>query len=95
MVDYDSENLKAGAAFHFRLKPEKTLESTELLLATNYSTGTTVYQGDNRFSLRDIQFFQHRIELRNRDDFLFGPMPPTRMPATATTRTSLPYAFRI
>ncbi|MDN3635619.1 TonB-dependent receptor [Neolewinella lacunae] len=69
LVDYDSKNLKLGAAFHFRLQPEKTLESTELLLTTNYSTGTTVYQGDNRFSLRDIQFFQHRIELRNRDNF--------------------------
>ncbi len=69
LVDYDSENLKAGAAVHFRLSPAKTLESTELLVATNYSTGTTVYQGDNRFSLRNIQFFQHRLELRNRDDF--------------------------
>ena len=69
LVDYDSENLKAGLALHFRLNPAKTLESTELLLASNYSTGTTVYQGDNRFSLRNIQFFQHRVELRNRDDF--------------------------
>ena len=69
LVDYDSENLKAGVAVHFRLQPDKTLESTELLLASNYSTGTTVYQGDNRFSLKGIQFFQHRIELRNRDDF--------------------------
>ena len=69
LVDYDSENLKAGVAFHFRLKPERGLESTELLLTSNYSTGTTVYQGDNRFSLRDIQFFQHRVELRNRNNF--------------------------
>lgn len=69
LVDYDSENLKVGAALHFRLNPAKTLESTELLLASNYSTGTTVYQGDNRFSLKDIQFFQHRIELRNRNNF--------------------------
>jgi outer membrane receptor protein involved in Fe transport len=69
LVDYDSENLKAGLAVHFRLNPEKSLESTELLLASNYSTGTTVYQGDNRFSLKGIQFYQHRIELRNRDNF--------------------------
>jgi outer membrane receptor protein involved in Fe transport len=69
LVDYDSENLKAGVAFHFRLNPEKTLESTELMVASNYSTGTTVYQGDNRFSLRNIQFYQHRLELRNRDNF--------------------------
>lgn len=69
LVDYDSENIKVGLALHFRLNPAKTLESTELLVASNYSTGTTVYQGDNRFSLKDIQFFQHRLELRNRDNF--------------------------
>ncbi len=69
LVDYDSENIKIGAALHFRLSPDKSLESTELLLASNYSTGTTVYQGDNRFSLKGIQFYQHRIELRNRDNF--------------------------
>ena len=69
LVDYDSENLKVGAAVHFRLNPERTLESAELLLASNYSTGTTVYQGDNRFSLKNIQFFQHRIELRKRDNY--------------------------
>ncbi|WP_116125356.1 TonB-dependent receptor domain-containing protein [Lewinella sp. IMCC34183] len=69
LVDYDSENLKAGVAFHFRLNPERSLESTELLIGSNYSTGTTVYQGDNRYSLKGIQFFQHKLELRNRDNF--------------------------
>jgi iron complex outermembrane recepter protein len=69
LVDYDSENLKVGGAFHWRLKPELDLESPTLILATNYSTGTTVYQGDNRFSLRDIQFFQHRIELKKQDKY--------------------------
>ncbi|MCP9236707.1 TonB-dependent receptor domain-containing protein [Lewinella sp. JB7] len=69
LVDYDSENLKASVAVHFRLNPERTLESTELLIGSNYSTGTTVYQGDNRFSLKDIRFFQHKVELRNRDNF--------------------------
>ncbi|MGB3800878.1 MAG: TonB-dependent receptor [Lewinella sp.] len=69
LVDYDSENLKAGVAVHFRLNPERSLESTELLISSNYSTGTTVYQGDNRFSLKDIRFYQHKVELRNRDNF--------------------------
>lgn len=69
LVDYDTENIKASAAIHFRLNPERTLASSELIVASNYSTGTTVFQGDNRFSLRDIQFFQHRLELRKRDDY--------------------------
>ena len=30
---------------------------TELIYGTNYNTGTTVYQGDNRFSLKNIQFW--------------------------------------
>lgn len=69
LVDYDSRNLKAGAAFHFRLAPSKTFESPELILSSNFSTGTTVYQGDNRYSLRDIKFFQHRVELMKRDRY--------------------------
>ncbi|MEL7222135.1 MAG: TonB-dependent receptor, partial [Bacteroidota bacterium] len=69
VVDYDSDNLKLGAAVHFRLKPEMDLGSPTLILASNYSTGTTVYQGDNRFSLRDIQFYQHRLELKKHDTY--------------------------
>lgn len=69
VVNYNSENLKAATAFHFRLNPSKDLNSPELVLGTNYSTGTTVYQGDNRYSLRDIQFFQHKIELRQNEKY--------------------------
>jgi outer membrane receptor protein involved in Fe transport len=69
LVDYDSDNMKVGLALHYRLKPEQNLNSPELILASNFSQGTTVYQGDNRFSLRNIQFFQHRIELKKQDDY--------------------------
>lgn len=71
LVDYDSDNTKLGAAFHFRLDPKKDLQSPELIAASNFSTGTTVYQGDNRFSLRDIRFYQHRLEIRKRDHYFF------------------------
>jgi len=69
IVDYNTKNAKAGAAFHFRLQPSKEFDSPELILASNYGTGTTVYQGDNRFSLRGIQFYQNRIELRQRGKY--------------------------
>jgi len=69
LVDYNTRNVKTGAALHFRLNPSKDYESPELIIASNYGTGTTVYQGDNRFSLRGIKFFQNRIELRQRDKF--------------------------
>jgi iron complex outermembrane recepter protein len=69
LVDYNTRNYKASAAMHFRLNPKKEYESTELVLASSFGSGTTVYQGDNRFSLRDILFFQNRVELRKKDKF--------------------------
>lgn len=69
IVDYDSRNLKLGAAFHYRLKPSLDVLSPTLILSSNFSTGTTVYQGDNRYSLRDIKFYQHRLELKKEDKY--------------------------
>jgi outer membrane receptor protein involved in Fe transport len=59
IVDYNSENMKANLALHYKLK-----DSTEFILASNFGTGTTVYQGENRLSLKNILFFQNRIEAR-------------------------------
>ena len=64
IVDYDTKNLKVSAAIHHLIT-----DDIEFILASNIGTGTTVYQGDNRFSLKDIVFFQNRLELRKKDDF--------------------------
>ena len=64
IVDYNTRNLKFGTALHYRIK-----ENTELIYALNYGTGTTVYQGENRFSLKGIQFFQNRLEINQKDKF--------------------------
>ena len=69
LVDYDTRNTKANLAFHIRTKPSKEFESPELILSSSFGSGTTVYQGDNRFSLRGILFFQNRIEFRQKDKF--------------------------
>ncbi|MFM9984645.1 MAG: TonB-dependent receptor domain-containing protein [Flavobacteriales bacterium] len=69
VLDYDTENLKANLSLHFRLKPELDYQSPELILANNVGTGTTVYQGDNRFRLQDIFFMQNRIEFRKKDSY--------------------------
>ena len=64
LVDYNTENYKMNAAFHYKFN-----EENQLIYSTNYGNGTTVYQGDNRFSLKDIQFFQNRIEFKHKDNF--------------------------
>lgn len=69
LVDYDTRNLKTNAAFHFRLDPELEMESPEIILGGSYSQGTTVYQGDNRFSLRNIKFWQTKAEFSKKDKY--------------------------
>lgn len=64
LVDYNSRNMKLNAAFHYKIKKD-----IEFIAASNFGTGTTVYQGDNRFSLKDILFFQNKLELRKEGKF--------------------------
>ena len=67
LVDYNTNNTKVSVSGHWRLQPEKTYESPELVYGFNMGKGTTVYQGENRFSLKNIEFYQHRLELRKKN----------------------------
>ena len=69
LVDYNTENLKGSFALNYRLKPELTYDSPTLIWATSASTGSTVYQGDNRFYLKNIFFIQNRLEFSKKDKF--------------------------
>jgi iron complex outermembrane recepter protein len=62
LVDYNTNNTKLGLALHYKLTP-----ATEVILASNYGGGTTIFQGDNRYSLKDIKFYQNRVEVRKED----------------------------
>ncbi len=64
LVDYDTKNLKTN--FTLAYKPAKDVE---LSYNFNFGTGTTVYQGENRFSLNDIKFYQNVVELKKKDKF--------------------------
>jgi outer membrane receptor protein involved in Fe transport len=67
LVDYGTDNLKAGVALHYRLTTptaESGEQPVEVIAAANYSRGSTVYQGENRYRLKDIQFWQQRLEVR-------------------------------
>lgn len=66
LVDYNTKNIKGNVALHF-----KTAKDIEFILSSSFGYGTTVYQGENRFSLKDILFFQNRFEVRKKDKFFF------------------------
>jgi len=69
LVDYDTKNLKANLAVHFRTKPDLEEQSPEIIFSNNFGTGTTVYQGDNRFSLKGITFLQNRLEYKKTNKY--------------------------
>ncbi len=69
LVDYGTRNLKANVALHFRTDPSAEDLSPEFIISSSMGNGTTVYQGDNRFSLRDIFFFQNRLEYRKKGKY--------------------------
>ncbi|MES2778905.1 MAG: carboxypeptidase-like regulatory domain-containing protein [Bacteroidota bacterium] len=64
LVDYNTRNTKLSGSVHYKLT-----KNIEAIYASNFSTGTTVYQGDNRFSLKDIKFYQNRVEVRQENKF--------------------------
>lgn len=64
IVDYNTNNNKFNAAIHYKITPK-----TELIYAFNMGGGSTVYQGDNRYSLKNIRFWQNKLEWKQKDKF--------------------------
>ena len=65
LVNYNTRNLKTSAVLAYKITPKLDLE-----YGFNFGTGNTVYQGDNRYSLNNILFFQNRLELKGKKSFL-------------------------
>lgn len=63
LVDYNTKSLKFNGALHYRLT-----EKVEAIAQLNYGSGTTVYTGNGRYSLRNFNITQAKVELRG-DNF--------------------------
>jgi outer membrane receptor protein involved in Fe transport len=64
LVNYNTRNFKGNAMLSY-----KTKKDVQYSYTFNYGTGTTVYQGENRFSLNGINFFQNTLEVKKKDNF--------------------------
>lgn len=64
LVDYDTRNFKGNINLAYRTDKDLRFDYT-----LNYGTGTTVYQGENRFSLKGIQFMQNIFQVSKKDKF--------------------------
>ena len=63
MVDYNTKSFKTNLAAHYRIN-----DKIELVGQLNYGYGTTVYTGTGRYSLRNFNLTQAKVELRG-DNF--------------------------
>lgn len=62
LLNYKTENIKASLGLFYKLKKDLVLNYN-----FSYGGGNTVYQGQNRFALRNIKFFQNKLELSKKD----------------------------
>lgn len=64
LVDYGTENMKLSGSLHYRFAHD-----IEVQYGYFFGTGTTVYQGENRYSLKGILFQQHKFEIAKPNKF--------------------------
>ncbi|MDH7446127.1 TonB-dependent receptor [Aquimarina sp. 2201CG14-23] len=66
--DYKAESIKFDAAMHYR----PFANDFEIIYQAKIGRGTTIYQGANRYSIRNFFLQQHKIEFKNNNFFLRG-----------------------
>jgi len=64
LVDYNTENFKGNIGLYYNLPSD-----IRVMGGFNFGSGTTVYQGENRFRLDDIFFWQGKVEVSKKDRF--------------------------
>lgn len=67
VFDPKTKNLKLSGALHYKLN-----NNLEAIIAGHWGKGNTVYSGNTRYSLKDIQVGQYKIELKHKNWFLRG-----------------------
>lgn len=67
LVDYDTYNVKVSGALHYKIT-----ENIEAILAGNWGTGTTVYTGADRYSIKNLKMGQYKLEVKGNNWFVRG-----------------------
>jgi outer membrane receptor protein involved in Fe transport len=67
LVDYGALSFKLTGGLHYKITP-----GIEASWNTYFGTGTTVYTGADRYSLRNLKIAQHKLEVRHKNWFVRG-----------------------
>ena len=71
LIDYTARSLKASGALHYRPYGDDRLE---LILNSKVGNGNTIYQGGQRYSIRNFLLHQHKLEVKGKNFFVRGYM---------------------
>ncbi|MDB5120143.1 MAG: TonB-dependent receptor [Sphingobacteriales bacterium] len=64
LVDYNTQSFKTSGSLHYKLN-----NTTEAIFQANWGSGTSVYTGTDRYSLRNFSIGQYKLELKG-DNFM-------------------------
>ena len=64
LVDYNTLNVKATIGVHYKIS-----DRIEASVTSYFGTGTTVYTGADRYSLRNLKMAQHKFEVKHKNWF--------------------------
>jgi outer membrane receptor protein involved in Fe transport len=67
LVDYNTLNVKLNGGLHWKIT-----DKIEASWNTYFGTGTTVYTGANRYSLRNFRMAQHKLEVKAKNWMIRG-----------------------
>lgn len=69
LIDYSAKSIKFNGALHYRPLGNDRLE---IIWNSKFGTGNTIYQGLNRYSLRNFFMQQHKLEVNGKNFFVRG-----------------------
>ncbi|MFL5744195.1 MAG: TonB-dependent receptor domain-containing protein [Niastella sp.] len=67
LVDYNTYNVKVSGELRYKLT-----ENVEAILMGNWGTGTTVYTGADRYSVKNLKMGQYKLEVKGKNWFVRG-----------------------
>ncbi|WP_224489138.1 TonB-dependent receptor [Robertkochia flava] len=70
LTNYNAESVKFDAALHYR----PFADDFEIIYQAKMGKGTTIYQGSNRYTIKDFFLQQHKLEFKNDNFFVRGYM---------------------
>ncbi|MDP2068482.1 MAG: TonB-dependent receptor [Lutibacter sp.] len=68
LTDYVAQSAKADFAFHYR----PFANDLEVIYNAKFGNGNTIYQGANRYSIKNFFMQQHKLEFKGKNFFIRG-----------------------